>query len=129
LIDGEKFKVFMEELSLCDMVFSKRQLDLVKEWKDNNFSYFIKVNTAQKLEPVKLKGDNYPRRLRIAEAVLKNRTNRFVIVLERCLNPLNQQAVLRTAECLGVMEVWIILDIEQKVNISKKKLQEEMIFS
>ncbi len=49
-----------------------------------------------------------PRRLRRAEAVLARRTGRFLLVLERCTNPHNHMAVVRTAEAFGLSVVWVI---------------------
>jgi tRNA G18 (ribose-2'-O)-methylase SpoU len=55
-----------------------------------------------------------PRRLRKAERILSQRTDRILLVLERCHDSYNQQAVLRTAECLGVQNVWIVTNVETK---------------
>ena len=40
------------------------------------------------------------------EAVLQRRTSRFLIVLERVLDGHNQQAVIRTAEAMGIQHAW-----------------------
>lgn len=49
-----------------------------------------------------------PRRLRRAEAVLARRSGRFLLVLERCTDPHNHMAVVRTAEAFGVGRIWIV---------------------
>lgn len=49
-----------------------------------------------------------PFRLRRAEAVLRERTSRIVLVMERPWNDENVQAVLRTAEAFGVQHIWTI---------------------
>lgn len=49
-----------------------------------------------------------PRRLRRAEAVLARRTGRLLLVLERCADEHNRQAVLRTAEAFGVQRVALV---------------------
>lgn len=49
-----------------------------------------------------------PRRLRRAEAVLAQRTGRLLVVLERCSDEHNRQAVLRTAEAFGVQKVALV---------------------
>ena len=49
-----------------------------------------------------------PFRLRRAEAILRRRTSRLVLILERPWNDENVQAVLRTAESFGVQHVWTI---------------------
>mmetsp|Transcript_25914 Transcript_25914/g.33603 ORF Transcript_25914/g.33603 Transcript_25914/m.33603 type:complete len:342 (-) Transcript_25914:21-1046(-) len=48
------------------------------------------------------------RLLKKAETVLCRRTERLILVLERCTDSHNYTAVLRTAECLGVQYVWLI---------------------
>ncbi|MDA0667847.1 MAG: RNA methyltransferase [Planctomycetota bacterium] len=49
-----------------------------------------------------------PRRLRRAEAVLRQRCGRFLLVLERCTDIFNHAAVLRTAEAFGLVHVWLV---------------------
>lgn len=48
------------------------------------------------------------RLIRKAEAVIQGRTSRLIIVVERCTNDHNYSAILRTAEALGVQNLWII---------------------
>mmetsp|Transcript_17195 Transcript_17195/g.65638 ORF Transcript_17195/g.65638 Transcript_17195/m.65638 type:complete len:316 (-) Transcript_17195:90-1037(-) len=50
-----------------------------------------------------------PERLRRAETVLALRSRRFLVVLEYALDAHNVQAVLRTAEAMGVQRVWTVL--------------------
>jgi len=49
-----------------------------------------------------------PFRLRRAETILRRRTSRLVLILERPWNDDNVMAVLRTAESFGVQHVWTI---------------------
>lgn len=49
-----------------------------------------------------------PFRLRRAEAVLRRRTSRLVLVMERPWNDDNVQAVMRTAESFGIQHVWMV---------------------
>ncbi len=49
-----------------------------------------------------------PRRLQRAEAVLRQRCGRILLVLERCTDIHNHAAVLRTAEAFGLLHVWLI---------------------
>lgn len=56
-----------------------------------------------------------PRRLRRAEAVLKRRTSRLVLVCENCFDEHNIAAILRTAEAFGVQHVYLIRE-EKKDN-------------
>ena len=48
------------------------------------------------------------RRVRKVEAVVRRRTSRIVLVLERTTYAHNYSAVMRTAEALGVQNVWVI---------------------
>ncbi|CAI5741869.1 unnamed protein product [Hyaloperonospora brassicae] len=59
--------------------------------------------------------DEAPNRLRRAETVLQYRTSRIVLVLEQCMDSHNHQAVLRTAEALGIQHVWLIAANAQQV--------------
>jgi|FLOH01.1.fsa_nt_gi tRNA(Leu) C34 or U34 (ribose-2'-O)-methylase TrmL len=54
-----------------------------------------------------------PRRLRRAEAVLRQRCGRILLVLERQTDAHNQMAVLRTAEAMGLVHVWLVEDGSQ----------------
>ncbi|CAE7453278.1 DLST [Symbiodinium natans] len=45
---------------------------------------------------------------RRAYDVLRERTSRFVVVLEGVRNSANQQMILRTCEALGIQEVWLV---------------------
>jgi tRNA (guanosine-2'-O-)-methyltransferase len=49
-----------------------------------------------------------PRRLLRAEAILSHRTNRIVLVLEHLIDSHNHQAILRTAESLGIQYIYAI---------------------
>lgn len=61
------------------------------------------------------------RRLRKAETVLRRRTSKILLVIEQSLDDHNQNAILRTAEALGIHRVWIIEAVQKKnkkINIS-----------
>lgn len=60
-----------------------------------------------------MNGEQAPRRLRRAEAVLQQRTGRFLLVLERHTDLHNQMAVMRTAEAMGLVHVWMVDDETQ----------------
>ena len=64
-----------------------------------------------------------PPRLRRAEAVLAHRTSRIVLVLEQMIDSLNHQAVLRTAEAMGVQHVWTVDSGERKAYTVKGGLR------
>jgi len=53
-------------------------------------------------------------RLRRAETVLRQRTGRFLLVLDQIFDSLNVAAVIRTTEALGVQHVWIVRRSETK---------------
>eukprot|EP01126_Amoeba_proteus_P039424 TRINITY_DN4155_c0_g1_i2.p1 TRINITY_DN4155_c0_g1~~TRINITY_DN4155_c0_g1_i2.p1 ORF type:complete len:271 (+),score=49.15 TRINITY_DN4155_c0_g1_i2:82-894(+) len=61
--------------------------------------------------------------LRVMETVISRRTSRILLVLDRCYDVHNQQTVLRTAECLGIQHVWIVLPVEIK---GKEKIQKNI---
>ncbi|KAE8876619.1 hypothetical protein PF005_g3286 [Phytophthora fragariae] len=65
--------------------------------------------------------DEAPERLRRAETVLRHRTSRIVLVLEQCMDSHNHQAVLRTAEALGVQHVWLISANDQQLKTHADK--------
>ena len=48
------------------------------------------------------------RLIRKAEAVIQQRTSSITVVVERCTNDHNYSAILRTAEALGIQNVFII---------------------
>ena len=48
------------------------------------------------------------RKARKAEAVLRARTERVLLVLENCSDDLNHVAILRTCESFGVHRVWLV---------------------
>jgi len=60
--------------------------------------------------------------------VLRGRTQRFGLVLERVLDSHNQQAVLRSAEALGIQEVFVVDPPVQRTEREgeKNKKQREM---
>lgn len=62
-----------------------------------------------------------PVRLRRAETVLQHRTSRIVLVLEQCMDSHNHQAVLRTAEALGIQHVWLITANDQQLKTHSDK--------
>ena len=100
-----------------------------------------------------LHDENGPRRLRMAETVLSRRTNRIALVMERCFNryiikcfcgfitlliilcifflilfSLNQQAILRTAECLGIQYIYVVSTAKSKRKNVAKKLTKVLKF-
>eukprot|EP01063_Lacrimia_lanifica_P040572 TRINITY_DN9253_c0_g1_i1.p1 TRINITY_DN9253_c0_g1~~TRINITY_DN9253_c0_g1_i1.p1 ORF type:complete len:348 (+),score=139.39 TRINITY_DN9253_c0_g1_i1:68-1111(+) len=62
-----------------------------------------------------------PFRLKRAERVLRGRLGNITLVLERCSNEANQQAVLRTAEAMGVQHVYLVRPTLPKRPANKQK--------
>jgi tRNA (guanosine-2'-O-)-methyltransferase len=64
-----------------------------------------------------------PRRLRRAETVLRRRTGRVLLVVERPWGNHNVQAVFRTAEAFGIQHVWMVdhPNSQEKLNQSVTK--------
>jgi hypothetical protein len=46
--------------------------------------------------------------LRKAETVIRGRTSRIIIVIERCTDDHNYTAIIRTAEALGIQHIWLV---------------------
>src|SRR5690606_3717239 len=76
-----------------------------------------------------LEGKEPPRRIRKAEAVLAKRTSKISIVLERCYDSHNHQAVIRTAESLGIQNLWTVLPVEWKKRIVPRHARKHEISS
>lgn len=68
-----------------------------------------------------------PRRLRKAETVLRSRTQRVVIVVERCCDDRNAMAVLRTAEAMGIQNVWFVMPKAMKNAPRYKKITKQSL--
>lgn len=82
----------------------------------------------EQLEPKEFDVPNADLRLlRKAETVLRRRTGKLLIVLERLQDGHNYCAVLRTMEALGVQHVWVVSPptLESK-NIIRRQQAEEM---
>mmetsp|Transcript_2190 Transcript_2190/g.3303 ORF Transcript_2190/g.3303 Transcript_2190/m.3303 type:complete len:255 (-) Transcript_2190:84-848(-) len=71
------------------------------------------MSEADKLTVQELSADKECQRIerlvRKTETVLKHRTGRFLLVLERCTDNQNYLSCLRTADILGIQDVWIVL--------------------
>lgn len=63
-----------------------------------------------------------PRRLRRAEAVLRRRTGRILLVAERCTDVHNHLALLRTAEAYGIQKVWLVEQPDAQLETLKKSV-------
>mmetsp|Transcript_7788 Transcript_7788/g.8924 ORF Transcript_7788/g.8924 Transcript_7788/m.8924 type:complete len:470 (-) Transcript_7788:161-1570(-) len=67
------------------------------------------------------------RMIRKAEGVIQKRTSRITLVIERCTNDHNYSAILRTAEALGIQNVWIISPPPSKEDDNKNEGDDEFI--
>ena len=91
--------------SLRDPSKNSRQLGEVSRNMEGGRNESSKVSS----KPVILDSPDLDLRLiRKAEAVIQQRTSSITIVVERCTNDHNYSAILRTAEALGIQNVWII---------------------
>lgn len=57
-----------------------------------------------------------PRRLRRAETVLRNRSGRLILILDGLMGSLHQQAMIRTAESLGIQYVFAVAPRVERAN-------------
>ncbi|MGY6547207.1 TrmH family RNA methyltransferase [Arthrospiribacter ruber] len=65
-----------------------------------------------------LKGFITPHKIQRMEEVLSLRTRYFMVVLENIYKPHNASAVLRTADCFGLQDIYVI----EKENSYKIKM-------
>jgi tRNA (guanosine-2'-O-)-methyltransferase len=60
-----------------------------------------------------------PDRLRRAETALRGRTGRFAVVLERVTDSHNESAVLRSAEAMGIQNIFVVEPIIERNETGK----------
>jgi tRNA G18 (ribose-2'-O)-methylase SpoU len=106
------------EAKRCSEKFSRYQNRQIEELSKYEFELLQKQIDSSKPTI----HTEAPRRLRIAETVLSKRTNRIVLVMERVYDDRNQQAVLRTAECLGIQNICIVVPVETKGPLASRKI-------
>ena len=63
--------------------------------------------------------------LRKAEAAIRGRTSRLVIVVERCTNDYNYSAILRSAEALGIQHVYIIAPQSMTQTLQREDINDD----
>jgi len=134
MIDESTAKTYLLLLEHANLAahrgyFTKKQAATLQKWTATITERCSKVIEHQPLvneealrEEEELHDPKGPRRLRVAETVLSRRTNQVALVLERCFNNLNHQAVLRTAECLGIQYIYAVNPVESKRQKISKKL-------
>jgi len=134
LSENDYFKKLLSLLGtkVNTQYFSEKQATIIKSWMNNDFVYFQNKSIADK-KPAKTEEGQYPRRLQLAETVLQRRTTKFAIVID-CYDgkPISNanhieewdltdvSAALRTADCLGVQLIYIVLN----QNLPEKELYE-----
>eukprot|EP01059_Diplonema_ambulator_P013792 TRINITY_DN24419_c0_g1_i2.p1 TRINITY_DN24419_c0_g1~~TRINITY_DN24419_c0_g1_i2.p1 ORF type:complete len:335 (+),score=120.60 TRINITY_DN24419_c0_g1_i2:28-1005(+) len=74
-----------------------------------------------KHEVVEVIDEEEPVRLQRAERVLRGRMGNVTLVIEKCSNEFNQQAVVRTAEAMGVQRVYLVRPTLPKRHASQQK--------
>jgi tRNA (guanosine-2'-O-)-methyltransferase len=72
------------------------------------FDRDVILKRQMNLGNLKKKKKKKMRRLQRAETVLRLRTKRVVIVLENLHDPMNKAAICRTADALGIQNVWSV---------------------
>ena len=84
-------------------------LDLREDAKSNVLNQSEAIPTEHAPQPkIYDSPDLDIRLLRKAEAVIQKRTDKMIIVIERCTNDHNYSAILRTAEALGIQTIYLI---------------------
>lgn len=68
-----------------------------------------------------------PDRLRRAERILRWRTGRIAVVLERVMDSHNMQAVLRSVESLGIQYIFVVEPPVERTERETKKTREPVI--
>jgi tRNA G18 (ribose-2'-O)-methylase SpoU len=79
---------------------------VVQQWRSSTTRQRRRISSKRAI--VFDSPDLSERVIRKAEAAIQGRTSRLVIVVERCTNDHNYSAILRTAEALGIQNVYII---------------------
>ena len=85
----------------------------------------LDLASLEQLEPTQFEeaGERDERLLRRVETVLRRRTARVVLVLERLCDGHNYAAVLRTAEAQGIQHVWLIAPPQGEARYESAKMQ------
>ncbi|MES1910748.1 MAG: hypothetical protein MHM6MM_003283 [Cercozoa sp. M6MM] len=98
--------------------FSEKQLLAIKEWSKQAHMWRERWDqappTPEELDPPVAMPETPPERLRRAEAVLKARSGRVAMVLDKCYDTRNHEAILRTCDCMGVQYLYIVDPVERK---------------
>jgi len=103
-----------EELEKKGTYFTQKQNEQITKFKSKNFDLLKR----QFNQPKQISG--VPQRVRLAETVIQRRIGRILIVLDSS-QIRDEIAALRSAECIGIQHVWIIVD-EQSPEKSLKDL-------
>lgn len=112
IVSTQDYNRLFDSLGDIMPAFSENMQKNIKELQFMDFSELKK----HLLDKVQFSDDlvTEPQRVVVAETVLSRRTTRISLVLDRCYDIHNIQAVLRTAECLGVQNVWIVEPVETR---------------
>eukprot|EP01130_Rhizamoeba_saxonica_P017543 TRINITY_DN8529_c0_g1_i1.p1 TRINITY_DN8529_c0_g1~~TRINITY_DN8529_c0_g1_i1.p1 ORF type:complete len:482 (-),score=120.99 TRINITY_DN8529_c0_g1_i1:17-1462(-) len=115
------------QLNYLVLPVETNNIEVLKEQKrlqmTQRFGY-VKPREEKKLEtgPV-VKPEETPWVVQRAEMVLKNRTDRVILVMERCVSEFNEMAVLRTCENMGIHNIWIVKHVlERKPEKSEERI-------
>eukprot|EP01084_Bolivina_argentea_P012263 22981_1 len=129
----KKYQIFIKNIyDLCYkynqiplVIFSKNQRKLIYKLNEKLTKINNNISNTQKLTKLGNKSLesylNSNKRIKRAEFVLKNRTDRILLILDGCYDIFNQMAMIRTAEIFGVQNIWIIRPEKYKnINISNR---------
>eukprot|EP01091_Cochliopodium_minus_P014834 TRINITY_DN5112_c0_g1_i1.p1 TRINITY_DN5112_c0_g1~~TRINITY_DN5112_c0_g1_i1.p1 ORF type:complete len:497 (-),score=161.62 TRINITY_DN5112_c0_g1_i1:57-1547(-) len=104
----KEYRVYQNRISL--LMRKKRKIEDQKFLKKKEENFEIEMNKEEELkiptEP--------PNRLKKAEKILSQRTSRILLVVEKSYDPANSLAIIRTAETLGVQNLWFVDPYEMK---------------
>jgi len=101
--------------------FSPHQSRHLEALGSRDFSTLQEFHSSKKRNLEAMTEGEIPTRLQLAEAILLARTSRIVLVMDKCYDMHNIAAVLRTAECFGVQNVYMVLPVElRNTSLSSK---------
>ena len=81
---------------------------------EKEHTFFNNLNEQNMTDNINIEKYLNSNRIKRAEYILKNRTDRVLLILDQCYDIHNQYAMLRSAEIFGVQNVWIIRPIEYR---------------
>eukprot|EP01129_Flabellula_baltica_P012553 TRINITY_DN5678_c0_g1_i1.p1 TRINITY_DN5678_c0_g1~~TRINITY_DN5678_c0_g1_i1.p1 ORF type:complete len:382 (-),score=88.35 TRINITY_DN5678_c0_g1_i1:850-1836(-) len=112
LVKKEDFEKMVDLFYAHKDIFTSKQQSYLEAIKNKEFAVIGEGHVDVDLSD--------SRRYRFAETVLAKRTSRFTVIIEQSNDVGNQAAILRTAECLGIQNVWLV-NTELNGNVFARK--------